>query len=129
MPIQRAIRSFRQLQNQARELHRGLLNQIRLTEAELNRLREEEQRLAAVLHGGVAVIDARSARGRRVQRGRRLDWKALVAKVPREFQAADLRKLPELAERRASELFAGITRWIEGGLVKRKKKGVYMRVA
>ena len=33
-----------------------------------------------------------------------------------------------LAKKRSSEIFAALTRWIDGGLVKRKEHGVYEKV-
>jgi hypothetical protein len=33
-----------------------------------------------------------------------------------------------MKSKRPSELFAGITRWIDSGAVKKKKRGVYSRI-
>jgi hypothetical protein len=40
----------------------------------------------------------------------------------------DIRKLREIKDKRASEIFAAITRWIEAKTVKRKERGLYERV-
>jgi hypothetical protein len=85
------------------------------------------------MFAGTAAGSARSAGGdgRRTSTGsgrRRTDWGAVLAKLPKQFKAADIRKAPGMSERRSGEIFAGITRWIEAKQVKRKERGVYERV-
>lgn len=58
----------------------------------------------------------------------RIDWRAVLSKLPKQFRAADVRKVRGLTEKKSSEIFAAITRWIEAKLVKRKERGVYERV-
>jgi hypothetical protein len=44
------------------------------------------------------------------------------------FKAGDVRKVREVQNKRSSGIFAGITRWIEAGSVKRKERGLYEKV-
>jgi hypothetical protein len=39
-----------------------------------------------------------------------------------------VRELRAVQNKRPSEIFAGITRWIEAGSVKRKERGLYEKV-
>jgi hypothetical protein len=64
----------------------------------------------------------------RARRGGRINCRALLATLPKQFKASDVRSLRGLKDRRASEIFAGITRWMDAGLVKRKSRGIYTRV-
>jgi len=73
------------------------------------------------------------ARGFIRQRGSRIQldpdhWREVLSKLPKQFKAVDLRKVRGLAQKKSSEIFAAITRWIEAKLVKRKNRGVYERV-
>jgi hypothetical protein len=52
----------------------------------------------------------------------------VISKLPKQFTAADVRKVRGLAGKKSSEIFAGITRWIDTKLVKRKERGVYERL-
>ncbi|MGC1676370.1 MAG: hypothetical protein WA740_02455 [Candidatus Binataceae bacterium] len=47
--------------------------------------------------------------------------------MPKQFKAADVRGVRGLKGKRPSEIFAAITRWIDGGMAKRKSRGVYER--
>jgi len=49
----------------------------------------------------------------------RIDWKNVLAQLPNQFKASNVRQVRGLADKRPSEIFAGITRWIEAGSVKR----------
>jgi hypothetical protein len=97
--------AFQQVQQQARALLPILRTEIRGKEAELERLKEEE-----------------TALGRRAGR---LDWTGILQQLPKQFKAADVRGIGAVAGKRSSEIFAAITRWIEGGSVKRKSRGLY----
>lgn len=59
---------------------------------------------------------------------KRISWGAVLAQLPRQFKASDLRQVRGLNDKRSSELFGAITRWIEAGSVKRKARGAYVRV-
>lgn len=115
--------AFRQVQKQARQLLVGLRKEIRGKEAELNRLREEERRLGLMTGGAQAKGAATGARGGRI------NWRTVLSQVPKQFKAADIRGVRGLKDKRPSEIFAAITRWIDAGMVKRKTRGVYERTA
>ncbi|MGH7949069.1 MAG: hypothetical protein ACREQF_07595, partial [Candidatus Binataceae bacterium] len=57
----------------------------------------------------------------------RINWRTVLSQLPRQVGASDVRKIRGLKQKRPSEIFAAITRWIEGGLAKRKARGVYER--
>jgi hypothetical protein len=61
-----------------------------------------------------------------VGRGR-INWRTVLGQLPKQFKASDIRKLRGLKDKRPSEIFAAITRWIEASLVKRKARGQYER--
>ncbi len=46
----------------------------------------------------------------------------------RQFKASHIRAVPMTKDKRPSEVFAAITRWIDAKMVKRKSRGVYERV-
>ena len=62
-------------------------------------------------------------------RGGRINWRTVLSQVPKQFKAADIRGVRGLKDKRPSEIFAAITRWIDAGMVKRKARGVYERTA
>jgi hypothetical protein len=51
----------------------------------------------------------------------------VLVQLPKQFQASHIRGLRGLKERRSSEIFAAITRWIDSGMAKRKSRGIYER--
>ncbi|HEY2664314.1 MAG TPA: hypothetical protein VGI47_08240 [Candidatus Binataceae bacterium] len=116
--------AFRQVQQQARTLLVGLRREIQMIAGQLERLKREESQLSAL--AGIAPAGPRGARG--IKRGKRTDWSAVLVQLPRQFQASHIRGLRGLKERRSSEIFAAITRWIDSGGVKRKSRGIYERV-
>jgi hypothetical protein len=117
------LSEFDRIQRDARRLLLDLREDIQTKDAELRRLKADESRLS-LLVGSVASATARPGR----RRGGRINWRALLAKLPNEFKAANVSSLPGLKDRRSSEIFAGITRWIDAGLVRRKSRGLYVRV-
>jgi len=120
--------AFEQVQRQARNLVVALRGEIRVKEAELKRLKEEEAALRRL--GGGAAPAARNGRTARVSKttGRRVDWSAILQQIPKQFKASDIRTVSSVKNKRPSEIFAAITRWIEAGTVKRKTRGVYERI-
>lgn len=123
--------AFRQVQEQARSVLNKLRSDIRGKEAELARLKAEEESLSHLAgqmaqRTGGATPATRPARGG--GGGRRVNWRAVLDQLPKQFKASDIRQIRGLKEKRPSEIFAAITRWIEAGLVKRKARGVYERV-
>ena len=113
--------AFRQVQRQANVLLAKLRNEIRKKEAEVRRLLDEESRLSALTGRASASATRRTAS----KGGGRINWKTVLGQLPRQFKASDIRKVRGLADKRPSEIFAAITRWIEGGMAKRKKRGMY----
>jgi hypothetical protein len=118
-----ASSAFEQIRRQARSLLSNLRMEIRNKENELKRLKEEEARLGG-LTGRPA--GAGGGGGGAVGRGR-INWRAVLSQVPKQFKAADIREVRGLRDKRPSEIFAAITRWIDAGLVKRKARGQYLR--
>jgi hypothetical protein len=115
--------SIRQLQRRARNVLQAFQHEIRAKEAELQRLRDEESELARLAGVGWrvrAVVPSMT--------DRRANWRTVLERLPNEFKASQVRSAPGLENRGSSEIFAGITRWIDAGLIKRKERGVYQRV-
>jgi hypothetical protein len=120
--------AFTQVQAQARELLAKLRSDIRTKDAELRRLRQEESKLAALTgQPGMAATNGGMGLGRRGARSR-INWGDVLNKLPKQFKASDIRGVRGLRDKRSSEIFAAITRWIEGGLVKRRDRGMYERL-
>jgi hypothetical protein len=120
--------AFTQVQAQARELLAKLRTDIRTKDAELRRLRQEESKLAALTgQPGMAVTDGGMGAGRRGARTR-INWGEVLNKLPKQFKASDIRAVRGLRDKRSSEIFAAITRWIEGSAVKRRDRGMYERL-
>ena len=120
--------AFTQVQAQARELLAKLRTDIRTKDAELRRLRQEESKLAALTgQPGMSNADGGMGAGRRGVRTR-INWSDILSKLPKQFKASDIRAVRGLRDKRSSEIFAAITRWIEGGTVKRRDRGMYERL-
>jgi hypothetical protein len=117
---------FGQVQKQAQQLLTNLRREIQSKENELRRLKEEESKLSTLVgltpSGGAAASRALGAGGARI------NWGAVLEQLPKQFRAGDVHKMRGLRDKRSSEIFAGITRWIEAGSVKRKERGLYERV-
>jgi hypothetical protein len=122
----RSYRSdFREFQRRARAALTDLRREISSRETELRKLRDEEMRLATLT--GRAVSPTPSAR---LPAGSgRVNWRQVLIKLPKEFGTSDLRKVEALSSKRPSEIYAGISRWTDAGLVKRKERGVYQRLS
>jgi len=119
--------AFTQVQAQAREALARLRTDIRAKDAELRRLRQEESKWAALIGqpGMVSADGGMAARGRGART--RINWGEVLNKLPKQFKASDIRGVRGLRDKRSSEIFAAITRWIEAGAVKRRDRGVYER--
>jgi hypothetical protein len=127
MPRKKASRgtasAFLQVQRQARTLLMNLRKDIRLKESILGKLKAEEARLGSLLggRGGAAKAVTSGPRGR-------VNWRNVLSALPKQFKAADVRKVRGLKGKRPSEIFAAITRWIDAGAARRRARGVYERV-
>jgi hypothetical protein len=100
-----------------------LRKDIRLKESILSKLKEEEARLGSLIsrRGGTAKAVSGGPRGR-------VNWRNVLSELPRQFKAADVRKVRGLKEKRPSEIFAAITRWIDAGAARRRARGAYEKV-
>jgi hypothetical protein len=118
---------FHQVQGQARRFLRSLAREIRIKEAELRSLRDDEAKL-------VAATDRRNASSRGFNRSRlrkgasRINWLAVLERLPKEFKASHIGAVSAVKHKRPSERFAAISRWIDAKMVKRKSRGIYERV-
>lgn len=118
--------AFQRVQKQARELVAALRNEIRAMEMDLKRLKDEESQLARLAGRGER---AQAARNGAVRSGAgRVNWGTVLEQMPKQFKAADVRKVRSVKAKRSSEIFAGISRWVEAGAVRRKDRGLYERV-
>jgi hypothetical protein len=120
--------AFTQVQAQARELLAKLRSEIRTKDAELRRLRQEESKLAALTGQSGMVISDGGVGGRGRGARARINWGDVLEKLPKQFKASDIRGVRGLRDKRSSEIFAAITRWIEAGSVKRRDRGLYERL-
>jgi hypothetical protein len=118
--------AFERIQRQAHSLLSGLQSQIRSKENELKRLLEQEAHLSGLLGSAKGTRRKGRKTGRSVGAGR-INWRDVLNQLPKQFKASDIRKVRGLKDKRPSEIFAAITRWIEGGTAKRKTRGVYER--
>src|SRR5689334_12946618 len=117
--------ALRQFQRRVRTALADLRREISSRETELRELRDEVMRLA-----GLAGRAASSTPSARHSAGSgRVNWRQVLAKLPKEFGTSDLRKIEALKYKRPSEIYAGIGRWTDAGLVKRKERGVYQRLS
>lgn len=118
---------FGQVQKQAQQLLANLRKEIRSKENELLRLKDEQSKLSGF--DGLRATNGGGATASRASGGgpARTNWGTVLEQLPKQFRAADVRKVGGLGEKRDSEIFAGITRWIEAGTVKRKERSLYKR--
>jgi hypothetical protein len=121
--------AIRRVQRQAGSVLAKLRRDIRVKEAELAGMKRDEETLARLAGrgraaGGVARAP-RAAAGR--SSGGRVNWRDVFAQLPKQFKASNVRQVRGLKDKRPSEIFAGITRWIEAGMAKRKTRGLYVK--
>jgi hypothetical protein len=122
--------AIRQVRRQAGTVLAKLRKDIRAMEAELARLKHDEdlwERLAGrgSARGAVARAPRAASAGGGGGGGGRINWRSVLAQLPKQFKASIVRQIRGLKDKRPSEIFAAITRWIEAGLAKRKTRGVY----
>jgi len=116
---------FAKLRKQAGRLLAKVRSEIRSVGTELARLKESTSSLLT-LAGPQRRGSERKAG--RTGRPSRINWKKVLEQMPERFKAGDVRKVRAVQNKRPSEIFAGITRWIEAGSVKRKERGLYEKV-
>jgi hypothetical protein len=124
------VSAIRQVRRQAGTVLAKLRKDIRAMEAELARLKHDEdlwERLAGrgSARGAVARAPRAASAGGGGGGGGRINWRSVLAQLPKQFKASNVRQIRGLKDKRPSEIFAAITRWIEAGLAKRKTRGVY----
>jgi hypothetical protein len=119
-----AIRQFRR---QAGSVLAKLRKDIRAKEIELAQLKRDEESLGRLAgRGGAGGGGARAPRAARGGGGGgRINWRNVLGQLPKQFKASNVRQVRGLKDKRPSEIFAAITRWIEAGLAKRKTRGLY----
>lgn len=111
---------YTKIKQQAVRALRQIRAEIGTRERELDQLRKQEKQIS-VLVGPVRAAPERVP-------GRRIDWRSVLEQLPKEFKAADVRKVRGIGQKASSEIFAAITRWIEAKAINRKERGVYQRV-
>jgi hypothetical protein len=125
--------ALQQVQKQAQALLVSLRKEIQTKERELLHLKNEEASLG-LLTGSRMTPAGRNAAPKaaapadRASHGGRINWRSVLEQLPKQFKAAEVREVRGLKGKRPSEIFAAITRWIEGGTVKRKARGLYERI-
>ncbi len=132
----KSVSAFSQLQQQAKKLLEGLAAEIQSKKSELTRLEQEFEQVTGIAGLRGASLTSKRARTKATARqggagtsgSRRINWTEVLAKLPQEFKASDIRSIRGLKSKHASELFAAITRWIDSGTVKKKARGAYLRV-
>jgi len=120
--------AFSRLQQQARELLVGVRRKIHSKEADLQRLKKEESQLS-VMAGQRRAKEAKLASAGSAGAAARINWGKVLEELPKQFKASQVRTVRGLKNKRSSEIFAAITRWMEAGTVKRRERGLYQRVA
>ena len=118
---------LRQVQGKARRVLKSLAQDIRAKESDLRRLRDDEAKLAALARQLSASV-SQSERSASGKGGGRINWRAVLEKLPNEFKASHIRAMPRMKDKRSSEVFAAIARWMDAKMVKRKERGLYERV-
>ena len=118
--------AFDQLRKFAGRVLVKLGTEIRSKERDLRRMKEAESKLVAL--AGRPRIREESGGQRTSRSSKRIAWRIILEKLPRQFRASDIRTVEAVKNKRHSELFAAITRWVEAGTVKRKDRGLYERV-
>jgi hypothetical protein len=122
--------AIRQVRRQASSVLAKLHKDIRTKEIELARLKRDEESLGRLAgRGGAGSGGARAPRaaggGASGGGGGRINWRSVLAQLPKQFKASNVRQVRGLKDKRPSEIFAAITRWIDAGLAKRKTRGLY----
>ncbi len=117
--------AYERLREQAVAALGKVRKEIRDLESELSGMRRQEEQLGLI----AGDVSSRSNGSDAPEpRGGRMDWRAVLDKLPKRFKASDVRKVRGLANKRSGEIFGAVTRWIDAGMVKRKERGVYERV-
>jgi hypothetical protein len=114
------------LQKQAGRLLDKVRSEIRGVETELADLKESISSLSTL--AGPRRRGGEPKAGQRIGGPSRINWSKVLERMPDRFKASDVRKVRAVLNKRPSEIFAGISRWIEAGSIKRKARGLYEKV-
>ena len=121
-----------QIRRKAGSVLAKLRKDIRAKEIELAQLKREEESLGRLAgRGGTGGGGGGARAPRTANRGGggdgRINWRNVLVQLPKQFKASNVRQMRGLKDKRPSEIFAAITRWIEAGLAKRKTRGLYQK--
>lgn len=124
--------AIREVQRQAGSVLAELRRDMRRLENELAQLRRDEEMMVrfttqGMQKGSPAGATKASAAGNVASR--RINWKNVLAQLPKQFQASNVRQVRGLKNKRPSEIFAAITRWIEAGMIKRRARAHYEKLS
>lgn len=117
---------FSQLRKQAGRLLAKVRSEILSVETELARLKGSISNLSTL--AGLRPRSSEPKEGRGIGGSARVNWTKVLEQMPERFKAGNVRKVRAVQNKRPSEIFAAITRWIEAGTVKRKERGLYQKV-
>src|SRR3979411_1650874 len=106
--LTQGIATFYQIQEQARQWLRSLTREIRIKEAELRSLRDDEAKLAAATGQRNASSGGFNRSGPR-KRPSRINWLAVLERLPKEFKASHVGAVSAVRHKRPSERFAAIS--------------------
>ena len=113
----------RQVQLHASSALAKLRKDIRAKEIELVTLNRHQKSLSRLTErGGYAGGGARVARAAGGG-GKRINWRNVLAQLPKQFKASNVRQMPGLKDKHPSEIFSAISRWMEAGWPSAKHTG------
>jgi len=114
------------LKRQGGKVLTALQKEIVAREKELSELKATATRWRAIVGGQARMLGAAApapARGKR--RRRRLDWNAVLAKLPASFNAKDVQRQ---TGKPIEQVYAGLSRWVKDKKAKRNSSGSYQKV-
>src|ERR1700686_5859948 len=97
--------AIRQVRRQASSVLAKLHKDIRAKEIELARLKRDEESLGRLAGRGGAGGGG----------GGRINWRNVLAQLPKQFKASNVRQVGGLKDKRPQEIFAALTGWTEEG--------------
>jgi hypothetical protein len=104
----------------------SLRSEIQTKEGDLRRIKEEVAQLVTVI--GLRRAEKSTEHQGTTTSAKRIDWSAVLKKLPKQFKAVHIRKVRGVQDKQHSQIFKAIMRWVEAGSVKRKDRGLYERV-
>lgn len=110
--------AFNVLKKQAGKVLGSLRREISQKEKELAVLRQDAQRLQAIVNGKAAAPGAGPLR-------MRLDWNQILKDLPNSFTS---REVGVKSGKPMEQVYAGLNRWIKDRKVRKAKEGGYEKV-